>query len=457
MATDFTDTDIANDKEFNRHDITVAAWWDESSKQVRSLKVNNKWQLSSEDSDPAWRQGLNTIFWDSIVAWKIDEIEVKFDLWIPLELTTTTTANGGTVTESTSRAILQTSTTTNGSAKIESADRVRYSPWHDIYAYFTYAWLDWWVVGSTNYAWIFDDENGYMIWYDWTQFKAIRRKGWSDTSYNQWSWLLDNLDWNWASWFTLDHTKINIFRITFWYLGIASAVFEIYTWPAKWWVAFHYTGTENSLTELAIENPNLPIRCEIIKTSWATNVRGLSWSWNAWYYNADSENTVWSLSKNYDTWITWQALTWTWNENVVIFHLKDTFNWKASHVKIKKVFWEFKNTATADTIVARVIKNPTTVWWIAVASLSYTDIDTNNSVMEYSAWGWVVVWWEVKFSTYMQWWGSWWNAFAWASDIDADKLGLTFRPDDYFAIVYTRVSWSWAYNALFSDTWIELF
>jgi len=40
----------------------------------------------------------------------------------------TTTANGGAVSESNGRAKINSSTATNGQARLESKDRVRYAP-----------------------------------------------------------------------------------------------------------------------------------------------------------------------------------------------------------------------------------------------------------------------------------------------------------------------------------------
>ena len=209
------------------------------------------------------------------------------------------------------------------------------------------------------------------------------------------------------------------------------------------------------MTALALKNPNLKLRAEIIKTSWVTNVRWASWSWNWWYYNW-WDSFVWNIPQQWDSW-TWLALTWTWLENVVIFHLKETFNSKNSYVSAKLLKSVFYNTATSDIIKVQIIVNPTSVWWTAVGSLVYTDVDTNNSVIEYKELWWVVVGWKVIYTDYMVWWGSWANASSWNSDLNAEALWLKGRPWDYFAITYERVSGTWAYNMLWSLNWTEEF
>lgn len=423
-------------------------------RSTNNWKTNDEWVLQVEQIDNAWRTSFNTIFGDKIVAHKNDSILAKFDLGLIRSDFNITELNGATASENSSTLILQSGTATNWSVIIESKDRTIYHPWHDIYSYFTYAWPDGWVVWSENCIWSVDSNNWYFIWYVWEDFVISRRHAWVDYTVTRDNWNWDKLNWTWPSWITIDFTKINIFRLNYWYLWVAPCIFEVQT--TAWWVEFHRTSTLNSLQDMAIENPNLPIRAWITKTSWNTNIRWMSWSWNWWYYNWNT-SYVWNKANHYDTWATGEALTWTWKENVVIFHLKDTFNWKPNTIPARMVHSDFQNTATWDIIFWEIIANPTSVWWTAIWSLTYTDIDANNSVVEYSASWWVVVWWKTIYSQYMVWWGWWSWAFAWWWSVTAQELWLIWRPWDYFACTYTRVSWSWAYNALFNINWIELF
>ena len=426
--------------------------WDFNG-ETKRITVWFDWSLKMSTSDGAGRTSFNTIFWDTVTASKQDNISLKWNLGLIADDFVITENNGATATETNSRLFLQSSTATNWQVIIESRDRVIYRPWHDLFWYFTYAWPEWWVAWSINYIWIYDDNDWYYIWYNGTDFVIWRRKGWVDYQVTQANWNKDKLDWTWNSWFILDHTKINIFRVNFWYLWIAPCIFEIKT--SVWWVEFHTTDTLNNSDELAIENPNLPIRAEITKTSGTTNITWYSGSWNWWYYNWGI-SYIWNKANNYNTWL-WQALTWTWVENVVIFHLKDTFNGKQNVVTARMVHADFNNNATWDIIKASIIANPTSVWWTAVASLTYTDIDTNNSTVEYSAWWWVIVWWKTIYAQY-QVGGGWWNsAFAWWWSVTAQELWLIWRPWDYFAVVYQRVSWTGAYNALMNINWLEVF
>ena len=429
---------------------------------LNTVMINDDWS-PLHDVVWAWdisdRTSFNTIFWDKITAKKIDMISIKFDSWIIADDFDITQLNGATATESNSRLLLQSSTATNWSVVLETKDKIRYRPWHDIYSYFTYAWLDWWVAGSKNIIWPNTNQNWYYLGFNWTNFVVWRRKAWIDDEIT-WVYFIDNLDWNWPSKFNINYTKINIFRCTFGYLWIAPAFFEIYWWKQKWWINFAYIDLINESDQLSIESPNLPIRAEITKTSWNTNVRWISWSWYGWYYNGWEFN-VWNRPNHYDTDL-WKLLTWTtWTPNpslaVVTFRLKTTFNWKPNRATAKLVHWDYNNTASWDNILMKIIANPTSVWGTAVWSLTYADIDTSNSMVEYSTNSWVVVWWKTIYSQYMMWWGSWQQAKAWWWQISAEELWLLWRPWDTFTVIYKRVSGTWDYTALLNMNWIELF
>jgi hypothetical protein len=418
-------------------------------------KFDWNWGVKVIFTDESWKQPFNTVFWDSITASKNDNILVKFDLWVNPILVKQSTANWWVVSESNSRLKLSTSTATNWEVIAYSKDIVRYSPWHEMYAYFTSAFVNWWVAWATQYTWIFDERDWYYVWFNWADFVIWRRKAWVDVQQiTQADFWHDKLDWTWPSWFTIDFTNLNIYRITFWYLWIAPANFEVYWWHDIWWVHFADIDIAWTSEELTIESPNLPIRFEVKKISWDEDLIVYSWSWNWWYYNSWN-SFVWDTPWHYNTW-TWVALTWTWNEAVVNFRIKSSFNWKVSKVVSKLISAEFKNNSS-DIILARVIAGPTSIWGVAVWSLTWTDINANSSTVEYATNWWVVVWWQTVYSSYMVWWwtGSW--KFSWASEFDATALWLKWTPWDIFTISFQRITWSWAFTAYAVLNWIEQF
>lgn len=418
------------------------------------LKKNIHWEWRVSEIDISGRQSFNTIFWDKVVARKVDNISIKFDLWILEAQAIKTELNWATATTSESRLFLQTWTATNWSVIINSIETVRYRPWHELFWYFTYAWPEWWIAGSKNFIGSFDDDNGYYIWYSWTDF-VVWRRIWLVDNEQLRANFIDKLDWTWKSKMIIDTSKINIFRITFWYLWIAPATFEIYWGSAIGRVAFAVIDIINTSQKLTIESPNLPIRAEITKTSWATNITWYSWSWNGWYYNGWG-SIVANIPSHYNTWA-WIAMTWTWLEAVVNFRHKSTFNSLPSKVVAKMILNNFANTASWDIIVIYMIARPTTVWWVDPNSLSYTDVNTNRSTLEYSEWWWVIVWWTIVFAQYLVWWGWWSGKFSWEWWLETSELWLSGWPWDYFSVGFQRIDWSWAYTALCSFNFMELF
>lgn len=425
---------------------------------MNNQKTDWNW-IVLQGVDISGRTSFNTIFWDKVITEKNDSISLKFDNWVLSNQLTSTSANWWTATETNSRLFLQTSTATNWSIIIQSKDVVRYRPWHDIYAYFTYAWVNGWVAGCKQYIWIMNNANGYYIGFNGVNFVVWRRKAWIDNEQLR-SAFFDRLDGTSDSEFNIDFTKINIFRISFWYLWIAPAVFEIYWGAENWWIKFAVIDIVNTSQELTIETPNLPIRMELIKTSWATNITWYSWSCSGWFYNWwNWLNYIWNIPNSYNTWL-WITITPVSANDimaVVTFRLKTTFNTKTNTVTAKLVSSNFTNDSSWNIILWQIVANPTTVWWVAVWSLTYTDINTTNSMIEYSNGAWIVVWWTVLFSEYMVWNWIGWTATKGTSEINADNLWLLWRPWDIFTITYRRVSWSGAYKALLNMNWIELF
>lgn len=435
--------------------INKVVGWYNKQQEPKAFNVDVLWNMQSSSIDVSWKQSFNTVFWSAITAKKIDEVLVKFDLWINLELSIPTETNWWTVWESNSRLLLSSSTAVDWLARLESQKVVRYRPGHEMFCYFTAGWLNGWVAWSVQNIGIFDEENGYFVWFNWTDFRISRRKNSVDNDIVQSDFNIDTIDWNGQSKFIIDTSKINIFRITFGYLWIAPAVFEIYGWSNNGWIPFHSIDITNKSAELTIESPNLPIMAEIIKTSWSTDIQMISWSWNGWYYNGWTWFT-WDVPFSWNTWL-WISLTWVGNESVVAFRLKEIFNWKTNKTRVKNISALFNNDASSDIIKVQIIWNPTTIWWVDPNTLTYTDVATGRSTMEYSENQWVVVWWRVLFTTYLVWWGQWSWAFAWSWELNAELLWLIWTPWDIFTVTYERVTWTWTYKSLTSQNWLELF
>jgi len=111
----------------------------------------------------------------------------------------------------------------------------------------------------------FDDNNGLFFEHDGTNLKIVRRTNVTGTPVDnpilQSAWNVDKLDGTGASGITLDISKTQIFALDFQWLGVGKIRygFDI----NGEFVICHQEDFANSLTEVWMSTPNLPIRFEL--------------------------------------------------------------------------------------------------------------------------------------------------------------------------------------------------
>lgn len=227
--------------------------------------------------DASGKESFNTVFGERQVSTLDDEVIMNVVYGKVFAKLNETVANGGTITASGSMLIAQTSTATNGRAEVETIQAVKYRPGHEFFAKFT-ALFTTGVAGANQFVGPFSDTDGFTVGYVGADFMVCRRSGGSDNVITQANFSEDKLDGTGPSGITLDPTKLNIYRITFGWLGIAPIYFQ--TLVNKEWITFHVIDLTNQFITPHIEIPYLPIRLEVIKTSGATNITARSASWN---------------------------------------------------------------------------------------------------------------------------------------------------------------------------------
>ena len=210
-----------------------------------------------------------SIFGETIIASRINDFDVSFNLNIPNTSITTTTANGGSATSTNGQAVLSSSTASNGSVSIETKLAAGYRPGHETYFYFTAAFTTG-VLGVDQFVGLYDSQNGFMVGYKGTQFVVIKRKGGNDVIVNAFN--VDSLDGTGPSRFTLDATKLNIYRIRYGWLGASPILYELLT-DYGTWIIFHIFKSANLTSDVTVNDPTLPGRAEIVKNSGSTNIQ----------------------------------------------------------------------------------------------------------------------------------------------------------------------------------------
>jgi len=182
-----------------------------------------------------------------------------------------TLANGGTIANTDSMLVLGSGTSVNGSAIGRSRRSLPYKAGQEAFVFFTAMW-DNPVINNKRFVGLFDNLNGYAIGYNGLDFGILRRKDSVDVEFTKQSdFHLDKLDGTGSSGFVLDKTKLNVFRISFIYLGGGSIKYWVLT--DNGWVNFHTIEYQNRNTVPHVSLPYLKIGIENVNSGNTTNVK----------------------------------------------------------------------------------------------------------------------------------------------------------------------------------------
>jgi hypothetical protein len=220
-------------------------------------------------------KGPNTSFGQVATAEETTIISQQFPYNINARVVTTTTANGGTVTQADSQAVLSTSAAANGSAKMVTNSIMKYQPGTGSVVRFTAAFTTG-VANNTQTVGYGDDNDGFFIGYNGASFGIMRRQDGSDT----WTALtasnIDHLDGaadaNNPSAITLDPTKGNVYQIKLQWLGYGAITFSVEDENTGEFEPFHVIKYANNFVVPSIYAPALPILWETTNTTNATDI-----------------------------------------------------------------------------------------------------------------------------------------------------------------------------------------
>lgn len=182
--------------------------------------------------------------------------------------------NGGTVSiQEDNLATVSTGTAVDGQAEIESYNDVRYRPGHTVLAHFTALFTD--PTAADSHQWIgtADGENGFALGFIDGNFAIMSMRAGIHT--HTFEAELNGT----VSLSEIDFTKINVFRITFGYLGVVPATFEILPKGESAFRTIHTAYYHGVQTQTHIELPYLPIKMSVTNTGNTTDCQIRSGSW----------------------------------------------------------------------------------------------------------------------------------------------------------------------------------
>lgn len=401
--------------------------------------------------DRTGRSGYYGIFSEQLTSSKYDTISAQFSYGLSdndVNLSDKEEINGGTISLTDWNLLTaKTGTNTAGEASIVSTDRIRYRAWTTCLVQFTAQFENNWNPDSEAWIWPFNGINGFRVGYkdwnftfqtlkDWTVTKEVTSDEFNEDkpAFDERRYTYDNLD----------PTALNIYRITYWYLGSAPATLEVMWKEDNNWYPLH-TFYYNDTPGTNIDTPYLPIRLLAKNTGNNTDISVSCGSFSASVLTEDI-----SASTRYFQEDLFKQTTDETEEVLFNFRNKETFSWKTNHIRADLIN---SNTVidTSDIVKITVYKNAT------ISGASYADEDTTNSVIEYDT-VWTFTGGEKIYVRYLTGQaGSGSNSWPWSSDISLWDLWLNLRPWETATVTTQKEVGTGSYSIGIALNWKELF
>ena len=314
-----------------------------------------------------------TAFKELRVASLIPVAGWSFNYNVNTDLVKTTVVSAGTVTQSNSKAVLQTGASANSSAALETYDALRYVPGVGALVRFT-AIFTTGISDSTQIIGIGDDTDGFFFGYNGTSFGVLRRQNGVDNWIPQTSWNKDKFDGTGLSGVTLDTTKGNVYSINYQWLGFGAINFLIENPATGETVVVNRIEYANANTVPSVYNPTLPVFAKVENTTNTANVTLQTPS--AMAFIEGIPGSALSTRNSIDA----SKTSVTTQEAILTIRNKSTFQSRTNRVRIRFDFLSCSGDSTKFTTF-KLIRNAT------LTDTSYTDISTNTSVVEYDTAG----------------------------------------------------------------------
>lgn len=279
-------------------------------------------------------------------------------------------SGGGTSTQASAMAILQTDTSANSYSEVTTKRYLKYRPGQGAHlrgtAIFTTG-----VSGSEQLFGAGDSEDGLFFGYNGSSFGILTRVNGINTWTPQASWNSDVMDGTGPSGKTLDPTKGNVFDIQFQWLGFGMIRFGIEDETTGRFTPVHKLEFANNNTAPSLFNPSFPIMWRVENTTNTTNItiKGSSCI-------GEVEGNISYIGPTNSIGNTKTGVTTTLT-NIITIRNKSTFQSLTNRtpINILKYSIAVDGTATAEF---ELIQNAT-----LGGSPTYTDISASTSVVDY--------------------------------------------------------------------------
>lgn len=336
---------------------------------INTLQANVASLLAIEKATP---KSFVSTFGEAIVSSVQNQIAVQFRYGIPpdaiIDIITT-----GTVEVIDGICRLETGAG-GGEVSLRSKRRVPYQAGHESFTMFTGSFTLGGIETSFQLLGLYDSSNGVAIGFDGPRFSIMIRRNGTSTFVGQSEFNRDTLDGNGSSGFVIDPTKINVFRIAFGWLGSAPIKYQVMKEDGTW-IVFHMIEQPNSATTTSFQYPTLPFTAKakcfttnlLIKTScWDAGIVGSQGSTAARLFTVDTAQTVGVTTETH------------------ILTIRSKTTYRGLDNFIEAVLLTMGGGATDFNNSINILRLRTNA---TVTGLSYSDVNTTNSIMELSTAG----------------------------------------------------------------------
>lgn len=305
-----------------------------------------------------------------------DDLSIQFQYGIPDTILTTTLVNGGTATTANSCAILSTSGTAGSVAGVESFTSLRYVAGHEANALFTAAFTGALATNTQQYLGILDSTNGFAVGFNGTSFGVIARNNGTDTFVPQSSFNVDRLDGTGPSGFLYNPTNLNIFRISYGWLGSAVIKFQIMNSNGNL-ILFHIIQQPNSSPNPSIANAMLPMSAQVFDPAGGNSLTMKTAGWNMAITDINDKvgNRAFIVTNA-------KAIPLATETHLLTIRNQNSFQSMQNQINITLAAYVINQiTGTGVPMIARIYKNAT------VTGTSFSPVNATTSVAAYSTAG----------------------------------------------------------------------
>ena len=314
-----------------------------------------------------------TAFGELLVGEITPKVQIGFPYNINTAFVNTSTVGSGTVTQSNSKAVLQTTAASSSEAHLTSRRVLKYNTGQGGLVRFT-AVLTACTDNSSQLIGIGDAVDGFFFGCDGASFGLLRRQDGVDNWVTQTSWNDDKAAGAGVLPF-IDITKGNVYQIRYQWLGFGAITFWIENPATGDFIKVHTIKYANTYTDPSIFNPSLPLHAEVVNVSNATNIMLQTSSMMGGIEGKEEDlGNLESISND-------KAAITTTETNIVTIQNKALFVTKINRVEIELKAFSYGVDGTKPAII-RLVKNTA-----LGGSPSYSDISANTSVVSYDVAG----------------------------------------------------------------------